>query len=854
MKKSLSYLALVGIVASFGAGAVGSAPASAATLSNATRLVLDTTGGDPNGGVGEAGVGDAGGVSTTLTSSGTRWTVFESLSSDLVAGDTNGAADVFVSNGTSVTRLSVSASGAEGGSGLNSYDPEICSTGRKVAYVTENEFDIADANGAPDVYVIDRDADADGIFDEFSSANAVTVTSVSISYDTELEENVITSNGAYSPRFSSDCTKITFVTNEYFDADDLNFAPDVYMNTLGSVATPAVWVSTFADGGGEGGGYLPAINADGTKVTFVTDALDVVLSGGTLGGLIVSTIDPTAVTPVTSAAYASVKPNGNPSTGLIDTEYAPAISADGKCIAFKSNQGRDLLAGNLGAAEGIYLWDNRGSSPVISLISKITTGQAATSATAPRITDDCSFIAYESNDEFISAADNNNKLDVFLYDVREGTTQLISSNAAGNSADANSSLAALDYDPTTGLGVVMITSGASNIRGVAGGNADLDVFSVPFNAEIGGLTALSAPARLLDTRTSGTKVGKTDGTGTPYELTVAGVSGVPGSGVAAVAMNVTVVDGEATDVGGYVTVYPCGTRPNSSNLNFINGQTVPNAVVAPLSNTGKVCFYVYGKAHLLADVSGYFTAGFSSLSAPTRLLDTRTSGNKVGKTDGSGIAYELTVAGASGLPAAGSLSTVAMNVTVVDGKATDVGGYVTVYPCGTRPNSSNLNFINGQTVPNAVIASVSNTGKVCFYVYGEAHILADVSGYFDSSLTALSAPARLLDTRTSGNKVGKTDGSGIAYELTVAGASGLPGSGISNIALNVTVVDGEATDVGGYVTVYPCGTRPNSSNLNFINGQTVPNAVIASVSNAGKVCFYVYGKAHLLVDAAGYFS
>jgi hypothetical protein len=112
----------------------------------------------------------------------------------------------------------------------------------------------------------------------------------------------------------------------------------------------------------------------------------------------------------------------------------------------------------------------------------------------------------------------------------------------------------------------------------------------------------------------------------------------------------------------------------------------------------------------------------------------------------------------------------------------------------------------------------------------------------------------LLDTRGSGNKVGKTDGSGVAYELTVAGASGLPASGISNIALNVTVVDGEATDVGGYVTVYPCGTRPNSSNLNFVNGQTVPNAVVASVSNAGKVCFYVYGKAHLLVDAAGYFG
>ena len=728
MKKSLSYLALIGIVASFGAGAVGSAPASAATLSNATRLVLDTNGGDPNGGIGEAGVGDAGGVSTTLTSTGTRWTVFESLSSDIVTGDTNGAADVFVSSGTTVTRLSVSANGAEGGSGLNSYDPEICSTGRQVAFVTENDFDIADANGAPDVYVIDRDADADGIFDEFSSLNAVTVTLVSVSYDPEFGENLPASNGAYSPRFSSDCTKVAFVTDQEFDVvNDFNFAPDVYMNTLGSVASPAVWVSTFADGGGDGGGFLPAINADGTKVTFVTEASDVVFSGGTTGGLIVSTVGTSSVT---SAAYASVKPNGNASSGQIDTEYAPAISADGKCIAFKSNQGVDLLAGNTGAAEGIYLWDNRGSSPVISLISKITTGQAATSATAPRITDDCSFIAYESNDDFISATDNNNKLDVFLYDVANRTTQLISSNAAGNSADANSSLAALDYDPTTGLGVVMVTSGASNIRGAAGGNQDLDVFSVPFTAEIGGLTALSAPVRLLDTRGSGNKVGKTDGTGTPYELTVAGVSGVPSTGVAAVALNVTVVDGEATDVGGYVTVYPCGTRPDSSNLNFVNGQTVPNAVVAPLSNAGKVCFYVYGKAHLLADVSGYFTAGFSALSAPTRLLDTRGSGNKVGKTDGTGTAYELTVAGSSGLPAAGTLGTVAMNVTVVDGEATDVGGYVTVYPCGTRPNSSNLNFVNGQTVPNAVIASVSNAGKVCFYVYGKAHLLVDVAGYF----------------------------------------------------------------------------------------------------------------------------
>jgi hypothetical protein len=61
------------------------------------------------------------------------------------------------------------------------------------------------------------------------------------------------------------------------------------------------------------------------------------------------------------------------------------------------------------------------------------------------------------------------------------------------------------------------------------------------------------------------------------------------------------------DEGGFVTVYPCGTRPDVSNLNFTNGQTVPNAVITPVSAQGKVCFYVYGKAHLIADVNGYFT-------------------------------------------------------------------------------------------------------------------------------------------------------------------------------------------------------------------------------------------------------
>ena len=809
--KKLSLCALTALVgSSLALGLAPQLPASAATTASASLVATGIGGSSANSGVGDSGLGQAWGVNTTLVGS-TRWTVFESAASNLVENDTNNASDIFVTDGTTIKRLSTSASGEQGSNLANSYDPTICGNGRYVAFTTENEWGTTDANGAEDVYVIDRDADNDQVMDEFSQSSpsaGVTTNLVSQSYNSDTGEYDISYLGANSGVISDDCTKVAFVTDMDFTMDDLNFGPDVYVRDLTSATTPVTWATQFASDGSSGGGFLPAISGNGSKVVVTTEATDLVSGDGTVGGLVMRSAG--------VGRYLTIKPNGTVSPGtLADSERPAAITPDGTCVAFKADKGFDLVAGFPAVSQGIFLWDNRTGTPTVSLVSQAYDGFELSSASNPRISDDCRFVAYQTGDDVVvnETIDTNSKSDVYLYDTVKASTVLISATDQGVSANGVSSVAALDWDPTTNDGVVLVMSSASNIGGANGGNSTIDLFSVPFSvtnvlsvtqvgngavssnpsgislsaagtdtgtfdaldtvvltatpdsgwqfdgwtgactgtstcsvtmseartvtatftAEVatsGGMTSLSAPVRLLDTRGSGNKVGKTDGTGTPYELTVAGVSGVPGTGVAAVAMNVTVAEGEATAAGGYVTVYPCGTRPNSSNLNFVNGQTVPNAVVAPLSNAGKVCFYVYGKAHLLADVSGYFTAGFSALSAPTRLLDTRGSGNKVGKTDGTGTAYELTVAGSSGLPAAGTLGTVAMNVTVAEGEATAAGGYVTVYPCGTRPNSSNLNFVNGQTVPNAVIASVSATGKVCFYVYGKAHLLVDVAGYF----------------------------------------------------------------------------------------------------------------------------
>ena len=82
------------------------------------------------------------------------------------------------------------------------------------------------------------------------------------------------------------------------------------------------------------------------------------------------------------------------------------------------------------------------------------------------------------------------------------------------------------------------------------------------------------------------------------------VSHVP-SGVTAVVLNVTVT--EPSDPG-VLTVYPDDPRPLASNLNWSNGQTVPNLVIVPVVNgTVKIFNNSPGTVHVVADLNGYFT-------------------------------------------------------------------------------------------------------------------------------------------------------------------------------------------------------------------------------------------------------
>jgi hypothetical protein len=100
------------------------------------------------------------------------------------------------------------------------------------------------------------------------------------------------------------------------------------------------------------------------------------------------------------------------------------------------------------------------------------------------------------------------------------------------------------------------------------------------------------------------------GNGAELRVQLADLAGrIPATGVGAVSLNVTVTEPEGD---GFVTVYPCDPRPLASSVNFVAGQTVANAVIAPVSPTGEVCFFASAPTHLLADVNGYFPTGAGS--------------------------------------------------------------------------------------------------------------------------------------------------------------------------------------------------------------------------------------------------
>ena len=239
------------------------------------------------------------------------------------------------------------------------------------------------------------------------------------------------------------------------------------------------------------------------------------------------------------------------------------------------------------------------------------------------------------------------------------------------------------------------------------------------------------PTRILDTRNGTGAPAAKIGLDTTIDVDVTNTysSGVPGSGVAAVVVNVTV---DAPTSSSYLTVFPSDSpKPLASNLNFVAGQIVPNLVIVKVGLDGKVKVYNNsGSTDVIFDIVGWYGASGDQFHAitPVRILDTRSAPQ--GAPPGAvGQDAEITALAAGGGAVPSGASSVVVNTTVTQGTAPS---YLIVYPAGlTRPLASNLNFGPSQDIPNLVIVRVGSFGNVKIYNNnGQVHVIFDAVGYF----------------------------------------------------------------------------------------------------------------------------
>lgn len=189
-----------------------------------------------------------------ISADGTR-VVFVSAADNLVAGDTNNSADIFVKNLTTgtITRASTTSSGVEG-----NYDSavfaDISDDNTKVVFASSATNLVAgDSNGAQDIFV----------------KNLTTGATTRISTDSAGQQlNMV----AAAPSFSADGTKVVFVGTPFDTVPgDHGFRSQIYVKDL--VTGALTLVSTNASGfAGDNLSDQPAISADGTKVIFMSVA------------------------------------------------------------------------------------------------------------------------------------------------------------------------------------------------------------------------------------------------------------------------------------------------------------------------------------------------------------------------------------------------------------------------------------------------------------------------------------------------------------------------------------------------------------------------------------------------------
>ena len=239
--------------------------------------------------------------------------------------------------------------------------------------------------------------------------------------------------GGSWPAISSDGRYVAFVTGSALTAGDSNATGDVFVHDRTTNQTTLVSVAT--DGTqGDAFSTSPSMSGDGRYVAFYSQSTTLVAGDSNFDyDVFVRDRNTNQTTRV------SVASDGTEGTG---TSWAPAISADGRYVAFSSSA-PNLVALDTNNARDVFVHDQ--TLGLTTRISEGPGGQGDGESDSPSISADGRYVAFYSGSTNLVLGDTNGTADVFVYDRNTGQTTRVSVTSGGvqgNGQSLNPSISA----------------------------------------------------------------------------------------------------------------------------------------------------------------------------------------------------------------------------------------------------------------------------------------------------------------------------------------------------------------------------------------------------------------------------
>jgi Tol biopolymer transport system component len=424
-------------------------------------------------------------IASASVSSDGRFVAFESLAR-LVAMDTNSVSDIYVLNIDSghLELVSIGVNGT--GSKDSSSTPRLSGDGRYVVFDS-----------------VIPEPRADGVTVFLRDRQRMTTRALARAWDDS--SRIVRGT---RPAISTDGQWVAFESSaqDLVKGVDANGSQsDVYIVNTSTGHTGRVSVASDGTQSPAGSSYAPSVSATGRLVAFTSNAC---LDGGPSDSSARSAVAPCkprvyvrdllAGSTRGVSAPTRTRPNGS--------TYSPALSADGRYVAFVSTA-TNLTPDDTNERPDIYVFDLNSES--IELLSRTPSGKAGNGASSrPAISEAGRFVAFDSTASDLVCTrrcasrdqDHNLVSDVFLLDRNRGRIRRLSQELTGQPW----------WEPSVGPGLdaagrlVTFSSRHAGNSGDARADFDLFVVNLPRENEVPGMAALASHSTCVGTRISRT--------------------------------------------------------------------------------------------------------------------------------------------------------------------------------------------------------------------------------------------------------------------------------------------------------------------------------------------------------------